>query len=409
MPPAAPVPRWDSANRVSAVAMAAADADRVPPRDPIRVVLIVSFGFETKSGATFLADVEDSEFKIVDLRKKLPKDPSVVVGHQENGSHPQTQRAVYSQAGFPNVIIDSLLKFESGVDMLALGCTHGWHRSDTAARALEDIANSLVDQRGNRLYNAKHFGLSSAYGRRGFEQMIRDAKEWISSPWCLVEGGPREPRQSFGYEACMGSRLAAEGWQTIREYLDDNYPGPAATAVPGAAAEDEERDRGQPLLPRPPAVPPPTHLVGEPQDAAKEERQHADDAAHEPTIDNRPSRGAKRGRGTDVDDEGDSWITFSSDPEVWSKFLDEAGVDVTAKQELFLLCQHSKEGYEHGNSIIAKILKKRADREAISNISGFVHRCVVNARSQMGSWAFRSSASSSGGKGKSGGKDVKRW
>ena len=36
--------------------------------------------------------------------------------------------------------------------------------------------------------------------------------------------------------------------------------------------------------------------------------------------------------------------------------------------------------YESANAVIGKLLKKRSDRQELHNVSGFVSRCVRNAR-----------------------------
>ncbi len=77
------------------------------------------------------------------------------------------------------------------------------------------------------------------------------------------------------------------------------------------------------------------------------------------------------------------WVTFDRDATRWDDILKEHGVDSTARQELFCLAQFSEHGYREANSIMAKLLKKAADGERLGNISGFVHRCVLNARDNM--------------------------
>lgn len=57
--------------------------------------------------------------------------------------------------------------------------------------------------------------------------------------------------------------------------------------------------------------------------------------------------------------------------------LDRWGVDRDAKMQLFALAQID---YESANAIIAKLLKKRSDRDELRNVSGFVSRCVRNSR-----------------------------
>ena len=52
------------------------------------------------------------------------------------------------------------------------------------------------------------------------------------------------------------------------------------------------------------------------------------------------------------------------------------GVDRWAIEMLFQLSQHSIHGYEEANSIVWKLVKKRADYDNLRNHSAFVKTCV---------------------------------
>jgi hypothetical protein len=70
----------------------------------------------------------------------------------------------------------------------------------------------------------------------------------------------------------------------------------------------------------------------------------------------------------------------------WKDILEEHGVDRLAQQALFLLAQHSDDGYRQANVIIAKIVKKASATDGqggLRNASGFVIRSVQNARNDM--------------------------
>ena len=77
------------------------------------------------------------------------------------------------------------------------------------------------------------------------------------------------------------------------------------------------------------------------------------------------------------------WETFEPKVENWASTLEEFGVDIPARQSLFALAQHSREGYELANDLIAKLVKKVADRSWARNPSGFVHACCKNARHRL--------------------------
>ena len=68
------------------------------------------------------------------------QDPATAIGHKENGSHSQTQKTVISQEGFPQLVEVVLSKVVDGAKGIAVYCRAGCHRSDTAARMVEDPA-----------------------------------------------------------------------------------------------------------------------------------------------------------------------------------------------------------------------------------------------------------------------------
>ena len=359
-------------------------------------VTIVSFGYQQKSGKDWLEDAADV-FTVVDAREYLKRDPSSAVGHEQNGTFLQTQQVVFSQAGIVE-LLEQLTEFiDSGdTDKLGVGCRMGMHRADTVCRALEDSLNMMVDAEGRRLYNAKHFGLTSALGRKGYLQMLTEAKKWSRQPWVVMEGGPQARRNRFGYQGCSGSEAASKNWNAFHDWLDASYhtlPTPPA------------------LLPPPP--PPPQAIEVKEEEAEGEaeaeaaERERIVQAALTAGAETSSQDSRKRGRTLEP------WETFSRDASVWVDVLSDAGVDKVARQELFLLAQHSDAGFGEANSIIGKLLKKAADRDLPRNASAFVHSCVCKARGDIGSWSYYGGSSSSssapkGGKGK--GKDKsKRW
>ena len=80
---------------------------------------------------------------------------------------------------------------------------------------------------------------------------------------------------------------------------------------------------------------------------------------------------------------GEAWRTTRQDITVWNEVVTTHGVDKAACQDLFLLAQHSTEGYQEANNIISKIIKKQQDKQLVTNTSGFVHRCVLNVRHKL--------------------------
>ena len=381
---------------VSGGASSAAAASAEPPTP--RGITIVSFGYGVQSGKEFLKDAEDA-FAIVDAREYLKRDPSVSVSHHENGSSKQTQSVVFGQEGVVE-LMQHLVDLSADEDNIGVGCRQGIHRSDTCARSLEDTLNMIVDENGHRVYNAKHFSLSSAHGRKGYQAMLSEAKKWSRKPWVTIEGGMKERRHRFGYDGCMGSEMAAKHWMEFQEWLDENWGTSPLPPPPAAQASSS-------ALPPPPPVPPHVLEAVKREEASAlgaeedEPEHHASAAPRTPEMG--PS-GAKRPRALEP------WETFERDASVWVDVLVGAGVDKVARQEIFLLAQHSDAGFGEANSIIAKLLKKQADQDAPRNPSAFVHAFVCSARGNIGSWNYHGGQSSSSGKkgGKASGKS-KKW
>ena len=56
------------------------------------------------------------------------------------------------------------------------------------------------------------------------------------------------------------------------------------------------------------------------------------------------------------------------------------GCDLDSIGELILLAQLSEDGYYEANTIMSKMLKKKSDKADLRNCSGFLHKCIKNAR-----------------------------
>ena len=67
----------------------------------------------------------------------------------------------------------------------------------------------------------------------------------------------------------------------------------------------------------------------------------------------------------------------------WIATLESVGVDDIAQKELVLLAQHSKEGAQGANGIIAKVLKKVSDGDEVKNWSALVHVMVKDQRHKL--------------------------
>ena len=82
------------------------------------------------------------------------------------------------------------------------------------------------------------------------------------------------------------------------------------------------------------------------------------------------------------------WQSFEPRIELWEETLEAWGVDDRARQSLYLLAQHSREGYELANDIVSKLVKKIADRMWAHNPSGFAQTAARNARHRLSDRPF---------------------
>ena len=79
-----------------------------------------------------------------------------------------------------------------------------------------------------------------------------------------------------------------------------------------------------------------------------------------------------------------SWYdTFEFTPESYVDVMTEMRVDSDAQRMLFLLAGRGWDGKMAANDIIAKLVEHKTDGMPFRNVSAFVHRACLNARSNM--------------------------
>ena len=353
-----------------------------------------------------LTDAGEShaEWEHCDLTKYLIKDPATSVGHHEDGNYPQTQRCVVRQERFPEILIYFLnLACGCATDRpgqaftkFLLSCESGWHRASTCAMFLCCLLNYIVRD-GRRSFNANKFGLHDCYGKHGFPQRIEHAIEWSREPWSVKDGGVVPRHTLFAYDACSIDPVASRNWSYVFDEVDaahsaevgpDGVPFPPPLSVPTpdevTAPSAPSNSNVAPSLyqqvrpPHPPTSPPPTHLSSIARASSSSAPAYP---SFPPPVDG-PT------------DELPEWFTFDRDVSVWWRTLRNEGVDEDACKSLILLAQHSDDGYRAANALLAKITKKRADGEILTNPSGFIHKCSLNARHSIekDQWSYSKKA-----------------
>ena len=165
---------------------------------------IVTFGHSVNNGHMFLTE-RGHKFHIMDVRKRMQKNPDTSVNHNENGMFEKTQCVVMMQDGFVDVMkdiiefaFDSLHAHVHGdyVPPLAIGCTQGIHRVDVTGRMSESVLNSLKTPSGDRIFNVMTFHTSTVKAFEVFA-MIDSAERWHESPWTTAPGVDFAPSELF--------------------------------------------------------------------------------------------------------------------------------------------------------------------------------------------------------------------
>ena len=311
------------------------------------------------------AGEDHREWVYKDLREDLPKDPSLSVGHREDGTYAQTQRVVITQSGFMALLL-WLVNLAFGIGSVGghcytkffLHCRTGCHRASTVGAFLVEVLNYMM-YNGNRQFNAQHFPLHKVYGRTGRFTLLKSAMSWASEPWDVKEGGRRSRKDLYAYEACMLEPTAAANWLGVYKQIDEWFPlTPSPPTVPPTLPPPIVS-----LTPTPPNVPPPP--------PPRERASSSSRVAPEPAYDHRGAESLP------------DWATFDKDPVVWWQLLDSLGCDENSRQSLFCLSQFSDLGYEAANSAISKLIKKKADGERVDNASALLHTLCKNARHEL--------------------------
>ena len=403
-------------------------------------ISLVSIGFQDTWGKEFLKWGAVEQWHVVDVRS-LHRDPADIVSHHETGDSPNVQVAVIGQDGFPGLVSQIVETALKGASRIAIACNKGRHRSIVVARMVEDILNQLPVSSpvGPARLTAKHFIMSSVANQASFRRITDDIMAWGEAPWWMPSTTGLLPWESrWAHATAMSSRLSAQNWRAVAEWVDLLVlsggeasisvllphvsmidPAPAAPPAASGAASSSvvasavassaaQPEYGWLAGPTPPAEPPSaSQLARGRADIAPEEEW--DDEEQVTAVRSRRRacsvhRGTKispRKRFSSIACQTDphepaakrhpKWVSFDRRPEVWADVLKDIGVDATAGQDLFLLATHSDGGWQAANAIMAKLVKKKRDGEDFRNVSGFVHRCVLNARNELG----RESGSSS--------------
>jgi hypothetical protein len=285
--------------------------------------------FQRLSYLHFVSSQEQGELTgtkwlLADLTESLTKDPAARIKYNTNEKDPNVQLVVYGSTNFADVVIRLAKEISEGERRIALACEGGEHRAPVVGETLASQLNGIVDGSGKRAYNVQHFKASEYPDAGSIEGMARSAEGWAKAPWALQdEDSSHAKKDLYGYKATVKEQAASRTWMTI-------YDSVRAMELPKPEAVLQEEE----------AV---VNLTDE----------------HELSPD---------------------WATFEQNPHVWWMKMQEWGIDEDGQADLFLLAQHSPEGWRAANSLMAKILKKKSDGEELRKPGAFIHAGCRNAR-----------------------------
>ena len=216
---------------------------------------IVSFGIETATGDEVyrrLADYGYTHQDVNDLRWKLknPRDNTARTQHEVDGMNDWTQRAIFGQSNFFQVVQEDvsliLSKTERGNGLMHLeGCRTGWHRAYTLATELQEILNRITVN-GRRLFNAMHFPLCNVKPR-DVREHLQLAARWSQSPWSTARGKQHLERENlYAYDGCAQRPNASDNFHKIWDWVDNRLiprlNAAAAKHLEPAHEEQEEKE-----------------------------------------------------------------------------------------------------------------------------------------------------------------------
>ena len=100
-------------------------------------------------------------------------------------------------------------------------CHGGNHRASVMGKFTTAILNEIIDDDGNRKFNAKLFAIEGRASQwvGSAEETLQSAREWLTEAWDVVPAilagefdNVALHRQFYGFEACNTSRGSIEKW-----------------------------------------------------------------------------------------------------------------------------------------------------------------------------------------------------
>ena len=239
-------------------------------------ICVVSFGSNTPVGTALFQEMKTKCYTpyYYDLKRELddPRKNDTKVHWHVDGSHSWTQRAVYSQSNFVQVIINIVEdlgdicrnKEDPCCRICLVYCRTGYHRGDTTGRTLNEAMNRVMcmadDDTKQRTFNVLHIPLCDVCPN-DVASHIKLAEEWVQDPFCLQRGGDKTLRENlYAYDACCTRREAKEHFDELYDYIDNCMEADHVRPAKKAKHDDAQSSIVS-LIPEPPKIPPPASLI----------------------------------------------------------------------------------------------------------------------------------------------------
>ena len=346
-------------------------------------VALITFGIGNDNADVVCAELKTSGFvgdddwkdRVVDLRKYLqdPKRDVSKVGWQIDGTHESTQRAVLSQSSVVNVLQWIVNDFDWAIheelpmaNVKAIHCTTGCHRADTIGRMSKEMLNRIMQTdeygRTSRMFNCQHFPLCHVQ-KRDVKSHMKMVSEWIDNPHTLVKGGMSIDRENlYGHDASQSRKEATTNWTAVFDWVE-TWESRYDQVRPDIADALDDLDE--------------LEEIGQPKDDSVEEELVENDKVEYEHVEDEPVEKPTKKHRTSYQPE---WATDVPDVKLWYPMLKDMKFDDDALADLFLLSQHSEDGYKAANGLVHRILKHKQDRIPMRKPSAWLHSSVKASR-----------------------------
>ena len=277
---------------------------------------------------------------------------------------------------------------DSGGLGLVLWCNHGWHRSDTAMRKVQEVLNSLHWPNGARIFNCGIFALNERLGNREAQQaMLDEAVEWVQRPWEMTESTFSMPKSMrYGCWACMNDPRARENFNQLWEWEQGRLRQDVLKLL-GDRFPPESRETKR-LRIEPPSDHRQSQATGTEDVEGTWRNLWVLHETHSPVIwiDGVMYSPVNQSMIGERIQQVPEWASISFDAEVWWKHLIDLKIDDAAIENFFRLAQAHEQAAWLCSELLTKLVRKHACHEfgqpweSPKRASKWFHKACCQAR-----------------------------